>query len=198
MKRGLLAATAFGALLVWATRASWEPAPAPAITKPATAATAPAMLSAVPTVAEQPVSSAPLAVAGTEVTVAPAAASAASASVEGTPVRAAETMAQARQHGDDRAPPLSPQAPDADAAKPTPWDTSDPTRYADYERRQQRQLEAAYVRAADNQLPVWRAALDEARARGASPEAIAAGEEKIRKLEAMRARLQPASSPASP
>jgi hypothetical protein len=106
------------------------------------------------------------------------------------PVPAAVSMAQARRQGDERAPPIDPPDPAQAALAPTPWDLSDPARYRDYEQRQQRQVRAAYLRAAQDQLPRWRAALAEARARGLPPEDIAAAEEKIRRLEAAQSMLR--------
>lgn len=192
MQRGLLAALAIVTLVVVGLRAWLAPSAspsgegAPPTHISGTPAPRPAMLSAVP-IAAMPSSAA-----------SPAPAAVASMPPQPPrPVTAAQSLAEARLHGDDRVPPISAPSPEADATRPTPWDTSDPSRFADYERRQQRRLEAAYVQAADRQLPVWRAALDEARARGASAEDLARGEEKIRKLEAMRDRAQAAGAAAS-
>lgn len=103
--------------------------------------------------------------------------------MEVAPLPATETMALARQEGDDRAPPIDRPEPSVQDAGPTAWDLSDPARYQDYEAREQQRVKSAYLQASDAELPKWRAALAEARARGATPEEIAAAEEKIRRLE---------------
>ncbi|MEW6707897.1 MAG: hypothetical protein AB1430_23880 [Pseudomonadota bacterium] len=109
---------------------------------------------------------------------------------------AAHSMAHARLHGDDRAPPIDRPAPEEAAPQPTPWDLSDPARYQAFEQREKRRVEAAYLQASEQALPRWREALAEARLRGAPDDELAAGEEKIRRLEAVSARLHAAAASA--
>jgi hypothetical protein len=113
-----------------------------------------------------------------------------SAASQPLPPTAAQTMADARLKGDDRAPPIFPTTPDDEALAPTPWDMNDPARYHDYEKRRQRRVEDAYMQAAQQRLPAWRAALADARARGASAQELAAAQDKIQRLEAAQALLR--------
>lgn len=107
-----------------------------------------------------------------------------------TPViPAAISMSEAREHGDDRAPPIEAASPDQAAPAPTPWELADEQRYLAYEQREQQRVRAAYLKAADEALPQWRAATEEARSRGLPAEDIAQAEEKVKRLEAMRAEL---------
>lgn len=104
-------------------------------------------------------------------------------------VPAAVSMAEAREHGDDRAPPIEATSPEQAAPAPTPWELADEKRYQAYEQREQQRVRAAYLKAADETLPQWRAATEEARSRGLPAEDIAQAEEKVKRLEAMRAEL---------
>ena len=109
---------------------------------------------------------------------------------EPTSLPASQTMAVAREHGDDRAPPIERPLPESQAPAPTAWDLSDPARYREYELRGQRRLRAEYLMAAEQELPRWKAMLAQARATGAPPAAIAEAEEKIRRLEARQVMLR--------
>lgn len=95
-----------------------------------------------------------------------------------------QTMAEARVHGDERAPPIERPLPESQAPAPTAWELSDPVRYREYELRGQRRLRAEYLMAVEEELPKWKALLAQARSTGAPPAAIAEAEEKIRRLEA--------------
>lgn len=108
---------------------------------------------------------------------------------DGPQVSASVSMAEARVHGDDRAPPIEPPTQGGDGPAATAWEMSDPARYQSYEQGQQQRVYAAYARAADGALTQWRARMAEARERGVSAQALSAGEEKIKKLEAMQAAL---------
>ena len=99
-------------------------------------------------------------------------------------------MAEAREHGDDRAPPIERPAPESQASAATTWELSDPVRYREYELRGQRRLREEYLMAAEQELPKWKALLRQARATGAPPAAIAEAEEKIRRLEARQLTLR--------
>ncbi|MGH8083431.1 MAG: hypothetical protein ACREP7_22835 [Lysobacter sp.] len=94
-----------------------------------------------------------------------------------------QTMAAAREHGDDRAPPIERPGAESQVAAATAWELSDPARYREYELRGQRQVRDEYLIAAEQELPKWKALLRQARANGAPPAAIAEAEEKIRRLE---------------
>jgi len=95
---------------------------------------------------------------------------------------AAETMAEARLHGDRRAPPIDPPEPAAPRAEP--WQLADPAAYQARERRLAREVDARFAAAAQARLGEQRAALQELQARGASPQDLAQAEDKIRHLEA--------------
>lgn len=94
-----------------------------------------------------------------------------------------QTMAEARERGDHRAPPIERPLPESQDDAPTAWDLSDPVRYREYELRGQRRLRAEYLMAAEEELPKWKALLAQARATGAPPAAIAEAEDKIHRLE---------------
>ena len=96
---------------------------------------------------------------------------------------AAVSMADTREHGDARTPPIE-RAQERDA--PDAWTMADPDRYAQYEAGQNAKLYGQYVNAADAELPKLRAAIEAARNQGMAPEQIAVGEEKLRQLTAAR------------
>lgn len=104
-------------------------------------------------------------------------------------------LADTRVTGDDRAPPLV----RALQAAPTPrWQLDDPSAYLTREAQEHRAVQQAFVEAADRELPALRRLLEQAREQGLSPEGIAKGEEKLRRIaeqrDAMRAAL--AAEPA--
>ena len=113
------------------------------------------------------------------------------------PPPAWQTMAEAREHGDDRAPPIERPLPESQDPAPTAWDLSDPARYREYELRGQRRLRAEYLMAVEEELPKWKALLAQARATGAPPAAIAEAEDKIRHLEARQVALRNEVRPTS-
>ena len=106
------------------------------------------------------------------------------------PLPAWKTMADAREHGDDRAPPIERPLPESQGDAPSAWDLSDPSRYREYELRGQRRLRAEYLMAAETELPKWKDLLAQARATGAPRAAIAEAEDKIRHLEARMVALR--------
>ena len=110
------------------------------------------------------------------------------------PPPAWQTMAQAREHGDDRAPPIERPLPESQAPAPTTWDLSTPAHYREYELRGQQRLRAEYLMAVEEELPKWKALLAQARATGAPPAAIAEAEDKIRHLEARQVALRSSGS----
>ncbi|UUZ50993.1 hypothetical protein LP420_16085 [Massilia sp. B-10] len=70
-------------------------------------------------------------------------------------------MAAAREHGDDRAPPLAPAAPRETA--PSPAQLADPAAYAGFEQGRQAKLMASYAAAVDSELPRLRSDVERAR-----------------------------------
>ena len=105
-------------------------------------------------------------------------------------------LADTRLTGDERAPPLA-RAPQA---RPTPrWQLDDPAAYLTREAQEHRAVQLAFVEAADRELPALRRLLEQAREQGLSPEGIAKGEEKLRRIaeqrDAMRAALAAEPSP---
>ena len=103
------------------------------------------------------------------------------------PVDAAKSMAETREHGDPRTPPLGP--PEI-REKPTTADLDDPKAYARYEARQNAKLYTAYVASADKEIPALNADIERAKKEGISPEEIKVVEEKVRRIQAMRDQLK--------
>lgn len=112
-------------------------------------------------------------------------------------VDAGESMKQALQHGDPSAPPVVRSAP---GEKATAAELADPKAYQQYEARQNQRLYNQYVKAANDEIPRLQADIARARAAGLPPEQIAEGEEKLRRIQAMRDQLQAekGATPAAP
>lgn len=102
-------------------------------------------------------------------------------------VPASVSMANTRLHGDPEAPPIV-RSSEA-AVTPTESELADPKAYQAYEARQNVRVYASYIRAVDKELPILRDDIARGRAIGIAPEKIAKAEEKVRRLEAMRAQL---------
>ncbi|ATQ74013.1 hypothetical protein CR152_05375 [Massilia violaceinigra] len=100
------------------------------------------------------------------------------------PVPAAESMADARRHGDARTPPLAP--PTAAGAGPTAAQLADPRAYQAYQAGQDARVIAAFANAAELEVPRLQADVERARAAGIPAAQIARVEEKIRRLEQLR------------
>ena len=66
---------------------------------------------------------------------------------------------------------------------------TDPEAYQRYEARQNERLYRAFVRSADNEIPRLRDQLSTGRQGGLTAEQMAEGEEKLRRIEAMRHQL---------
>jgi hypothetical protein len=96
---------------------------------------------------------------------------------------AAVSMAEAREQGDPRTPPIE-RAPAA--ALPDAWALASPDHYAQFEAQQSARLYAAYQQAAEVEIPKLQAAINAARASGLSAEQLAVGEEKLWRLQAAR------------
>lgn len=102
-------------------------------------------------------------------------------------VDAAESMREAMEKGDPLAPPVVRDAP---REQPTAAELADPRAYQEYEARQSQRLYNQYVRSANSEIPRLQADIERARAAGLPPEQIAEGEEKLRRIQAMRDQLQ--------
>lgn len=102
-------------------------------------------------------------------------------------ISAADSLAATRQHGDPQAPPIG--VADAPRDMPTPAELADPKAYQAYEARQQTRVYASYVKAVDTELPILRDDIARGRSLGIDPEKIAKAENKVRRLEQMRADL---------
>ena len=101
-------------------------------------------------------------------------------------VPAAHSLADARESGDERAPPIV-RSTAAETA--TPAELADPQAYGRYEVRQHQRLLAAFVREAEQSLPRLQADIERGRAAGINPQQLAQAEEKARRIAAMRADL---------
>lgn len=125
------------------------------------------------------------------------AASAPASGPAGAEVPAAWSLADARASGDDRAPPMRRQAPEA--ATPA-WQLDDRQGYARREQDRHQAVQQAFVSAADKELPLIDQQIERGRAMGLSAEQLAKGEEKRRRIAEMRARMQAelAASGATP
>lgn len=112
-------------------------------------------------------------------------------------VDAGESMKQALEHGDPAAPPV---VRSASGEKATAAELADPKAYQAYEARQNQRLYNQYVKAANDEIPRLQADIARARAAGLPPEQIAEGEEKLRRIQAMRDQLQAekGATPAAP
>lgn len=94
---------------------------------------------------------------------------------------AAQSLAQALQHGDGRSPPIARDA--TPPQRPTAAELADTAAYRRYENRQQARLHRAFQTEATIMLGDMQRDIARARAQGLPPELIAEGEEKQRKLE---------------
>lgn len=110
-----------------------------------------------------------------------AATSAGSAPAPPVAADAAQSLAQALQHGDDRSPPIARDSTPAET--PTAAELADPVAYRRYENRQQARLYRAFQTEATIALGDMERDIARARAQGLPPELIAEGEEKQRRLE---------------
>ena len=96
-------------------------------------------------------------------------------------------MSEAREHGDARAPAIV-RSPEREA--PTAAELADPEAYQRYEARQNQRLYSDYVKAADEAVPQLQKDIDRARREGLPEEEIRKGEEKLRRIQAMRDQLR--------
>lgn len=96
------------------------------------------------------------------------------------------SMQAAREQGDPRSPSLSESI---DRSLPTAAELSDYDAYANYEQRQSKEVYRAYVLSAEHKATYLRDMIAMAKKDGLPPEQIQEGEEKLRRIEAMRAEL---------
>ncbi|MBV1776349.1 hypothetical protein KSF73_11565 [Burkholderiaceae bacterium DAT-1] len=102
------------------------------------------------------------------------------------PISATESLIATRE-GDPRSPPIV-HTP-VDHIAPTAAELADPAAYQRYEASQNQRLYQAYVQAANDAIPQIRSDIVKARNMGIPEARIAVGEEKLRRIEAMRAEL---------
>jgi hypothetical protein len=124
---------------------------------------------------------------GEVVATAPAATDVPLPSLPESTVDAAQSMAAAMERGDPQAPAV---VRDTTQEKATAAELADPEAYQRYEARQNQRLYKQFVKAADTEIPKLQADIERARRAGLPPEQIAEGEEKLRRIQAMRDQLQ--------
>lgn len=114
-------------------------------------------------------------------------------------VDAVESLSQSRLQGDARAPAV---VRSSERVPPTAAELADPDAYQRYEARQNERLYRGYVKAADSEIPKLQEQIAKGRSEGLTPEQIAEGEEKLRRIESMRNQLMSdhpeLNKPASP
>lgn len=98
-----------------------------------------------------------------------------------------EALRQSRLEGDVRAPALERTLVSRES--PTTAELIDPESYARYEARQNERLYRSYLKAAEAEVPKLQEQLLKGRQSGLTAAQIAEGEEKLRRIEAMRSQL---------
>ncbi|NRR32888.1 hypothetical protein HSX11_22210 [Oxalobacteraceae bacterium] len=106
------------------------------------------------------------------------------------------SMAEARENGDPRAPPV--QRDKEQRIAPSAEQLADPQAYREYERSQHARLLTAFAAAADQEIPRLRADVERARAAGIPAVEIAKVEEKIRRIEQQRQGIVQARAAEAP
>lgn len=105
----------------------------------------------------------------------------------GPQLSATQSLVAARD-GDPRTPPIERSQSAADA--PVAPNLDDHKAYQQYEAQQNTRLYAAYVQAAEEEIPRLRAAIARAREMGLSTDEIAIGEEKLRRITSMQEQMR--------
>ena len=100
---------------------------------------------------------------------------------------AAESMRNAMKNGDPMAPPVYRDPTPVEEA--TPEELADPKQYDAFLARQNMKLYKQYVQAADVEIPRLQQDIAKAKAMGLKPEQLHEGEEKLRRIQAMRDQL---------
>lgn len=98
-----------------------------------------------------------------------------------------EALRQSRLEGDARSPSVVRST--VTREEPTAAELADPDAYQRYEARQNERLYRSYVKAADAEIPKLQEQLSKGKQGGLTPEQIAEGEEKLRRIEEMRNQL---------
>lgn len=101
--------------------------------------------------------------------------------------QAVEALRQSRLHGDPRTPPIA--RPETTRELPTEEELADPDLYLEYEARQQQQVYASFLDASKKKISDLEAIIERGKQGGVSPEQLAEGEEKLRRLKQMREQL---------
>lgn len=104
-----------------------------------------------------------------------------------TLVDGVEALREARLAGDDRAPAIV--RDEGRRETPTAAELADPDAYQRYEARQNERLYRSYIKAAEAEVPKLQEQLARGKQAGLTPEQIAEGEEKLRRIEEMRNQL---------
>lgn len=100
---------------------------------------------------------------------------------------AVQSMANARVHGDPRAPAVHASKP---REMPTAAELADEDLYLQYEQRQEKRMYRAFVEASKGKVALIQSYIDNAEAGGISDEEVAFAKEKIRRIQAMAEKLQ--------
>lgn len=95
------------------------------------------------------------------------------------------SMAEARENGDPRSPPVMHDDPSAHVL-PTAEQLADPQAYRQFEQGQHARLLASFAEAAKDEVPRLRSDLERGKAAGVPEAELAKMEEKIRRIEALR------------
>ncbi|GAB2845277.1 hypothetical protein GCM10027277_11690 [Pseudoduganella ginsengisoli] len=95
------------------------------------------------------------------------------------------SLAEARENGDPRTPPVVHDDP-ATQAQPTAAQLADPQAYRQFEQGQHARLLASFAEAAKDEVPRLRSDLERGRAAGVPEAELAKMQEKIRRIEALR------------
>ena len=101
--------------------------------------------------------------------------------------QAVESLRQSRLHGDPRTPPIARR--ETEREMPTEEELADPELYLQYEARQQQKVYASFVQASEKKIADLEAMIERGKQEGVTPEQLAEGEEKLRRLQEMRDQL---------
>lgn len=100
---------------------------------------------------------------------------------------AINSMAEARLHGDPRAPAINPSE---ERVLPTPEELQDPEQYLQYEQRQEKKIYRAYVDAAKEKVAMLEGMIKQGEEEGISEEELEQARQKVKGIEEMSLQLQ--------
>ncbi len=100
---------------------------------------------------------------------------------------AAQSMALAREQGDPRSPPIKRRADTAEPPKAADLESGDA--FNAYEQRMSMKTYQNFIQAADAEIPKIQAQIQQGQSMGISPDRLAVGQEKLQRLQNMRAQL---------